>query len=139
MNATWGVNPFPAAWAAYHLICFEEAYHCAHDGSFAAVAALPEAEQEAERAAQCRLLRDIAGPRPFRRLRLEAGRRACQNEVPAGIAARIYQERAFDRLPVLADALEDAGCADADLLAHCRGSGEHVRGCWAVDLLLGKR
>ena len=43
------------------------------------------------------------------------------------------------RLAVLADALEDAGCADADLLGHLRGPGHHVRGCWAVDLLLGKR
>ncbi len=41
-------------------------------------------------------------------------------------------------MPVLADALEDAGCADADILAHCRGHGPHVRGCWVVDLVLGK-
>jgi hypothetical protein len=41
------------------------------------------------------------------------------------------------RLAVLADALEDPGCADADLLSHLRGPGMHVRGCWAVDLLLG--
>ena len=50
----------------------------------------------------------------------------------------IYDDRAFDRLPILADALEDAGCADAAILSHCRGPGEHVRGCWVVDLLLGK-
>jgi hypothetical protein len=42
------------------------------------------------------------------------------------------------RLAVLADALEEAGCADPDLLGHLRGPGPHVRGCWAVDLLLGK-
>ena len=54
------------------------------------------------------------------------------------LAGAIYDERAFDRLPVLGDALEDAGCADAAILAHCRGPGEHVRGCWVVDLLLGK-
>ena len=46
--------------------------------------------------------------------------------------------RRFEDLPILADALEEAGCANQDLLAHCRHSGEHVRGCWAVDLLLGK-
>jgi hypothetical protein len=56
----------------------------------------------------------------------------------ARLAAAIYDERAFDRLPVLADALEDAGCADAAILGHCRGGGEHVRGCWVVDLVLGK-
>jgi hypothetical protein len=54
------------------------------------------------------------------------------------LAAAIYEERAFDRLPVLADALEDAGCTDAEVLTHCRSGGEHVRGCWVVDLVLGK-
>ena len=44
----------------------------------------------------------------------------------------------YGGLPVLADALEEAGCTDADLLAHCRSGGGHLRGCWAVDLLLGK-
>ncbi len=41
-------------------------------------------------------------------------------------------------MPALANAIEDAGCADADILAHCRGDGPHVRGCWVVDLVLGK-
>ncbi len=50
----------------------------------------------------------------------------------------IYDDRAFDRLPILADALEEAGCDNSDILAHCRGPGPHVRGCWIVDLLLGK-
>ena len=54
------------------------------------------------------------------------------------LAQAIYDDRAFDRLPVLADALEEAGCHDADILAHCRAPGPHVRGCWVVDLLLGK-
>jgi hypothetical protein len=52
--------------------------------------------------------------------------------------ANPYDARAFDRLPLLADALEEAGCADADILAHCRSGGGHLRGCWVVDLLLGK-
>ena len=54
------------------------------------------------------------------------------------IAAGIYDGRHFDRLPILADALEDAGCDHADILAHCRGDGPHVRGCWVVDLVLSK-
>ncbi|WP_029631810.1 hypothetical protein [Zavarzinella formosa] len=58
--------------------------------------------------------------------------------IPA-IAQGIYEESAFHRLPILADALEDAGCEDADILAHCRGPGPHVRGCWVVDLMLGKK
>ena len=54
------------------------------------------------------------------------------------ISTSIYADRAFDRLPILADALEEAGCVNADLLLHCRQPGEHVRGCWAVDMVLGK-
>ena len=54
------------------------------------------------------------------------------------IAAAIYADRAFDRLPILADALEEAGCTNADVLLHCRQPGDHVRGCWVVDLVLGK-
>jgi hypothetical protein len=55
------------------------------------------------------------------------------------LAESIYRDRAFDCLPVLADALEDAGCTDGAILEHCRSGGGHVRGCWAVDLLLGKQ
>ena len=54
------------------------------------------------------------------------------------LADGIYAERAFGRLPLLADVLEASGCTNADLIEHCRSGGEHARGCWAVDLLLGK-
>jgi hypothetical protein len=54
------------------------------------------------------------------------------------LATGIYQERAFDRMPILADALQDAGCDNADILNHCRSEAPHVRGCWVIDLLLGK-
>lgn len=56
----------------------------------------------------------------------------------AALAQAIYDEGTFDRMPILADALEDAGCHDAAMLEHCRGPGPHVRGCWVLDLLLGK-
>src|SRR5262249_11701093 len=54
------------------------------------------------------------------------------------LANSIYTERAFDFLPILADALEEAGCTDEHILGHCRSPGPHARGCWPVDLLLGK-
>ena len=54
------------------------------------------------------------------------------------LASGVYEEKAFDRLPILADALQDAGCDNHDVLQHCRGVGPHTRGCWVVDLVLGK-
>ncbi len=54
------------------------------------------------------------------------------------LAQAIYDQRRFYDLPFLADALEEAGCHDPDLLAHCHQPEEHVRGCWVVDLLLDK-
>jgi hypothetical protein len=61
-----------------------------------------------------------------------------KDETVRKFAQRIYDERAFDHLPVLGDALEDAGCTDPVILAHYRLPGEHVRGCWVIDYLLGK-
>ena len=54
------------------------------------------------------------------------------------LARAINKDRAFNRLPILADALEEAGCTNEGILAHCRGAGPHVRGCWLVDALLAK-
>jgi hypothetical protein len=88
----------------------------------------------AEEAAQGSILLDLFG-NPFRPVALDA---AWLTTTAVGLAQSIYDERAFDRLPILADALEDAGCTNADILDHCRQPGEHVRGCWVVDLLLGK-
>lgn len=59
-------------------------------------------------------------------------------ETARAVAVGIQAERAFDRMPILADALEDDGCSDLDLLAHLRENRPHVRGCWALDLVLGK-
>jgi hypothetical protein len=86
---------------------------------------------------QCSILRDIFG-NPFRPVAVAPAWLTWNNATVPAIARHVYEDRAFHDLPILADALEDAGCTDADLLAHCRGPGPHVRGCWAVDLLLGK-
>jgi hypothetical protein len=118
-----------AAWAASQL---EGAVWNAPE--CAAVATLDFHEPDAQAA----LLRDIAG-NPFRPAApLAPAVLAWNGGTVPKLAAAIYEERAFDRLPVLADALEDAGCTDADILGHCRAGGEHVRGCWVVDLALGK-
>jgi hypothetical protein len=82
------------------------------------------------------LLREIAGGDPFHPMTADP---AWPTPTVKQLAEAIYGERAFDRLPILADALEDAGCDNADILNHCRQPGEHARGCWVVDLLLGKK
>lgn len=84
--------------------------------------------------AEALLLREIFG-NPFDPISIEASQ---LTPTVVSLALAIYTERAFDRLAILADALEDAGCTNQEILAHCRGPGPHVRGCWVVDLLLGK-
>lgn len=83
---------------------------------------------------QADLLRDIFGD-PFRPIDFLS---TWRTETAVGIAAKMYDEREFGNMPVLADALEDAGCEVMELLSHCREPGQHVRGCWVVDLVLGK-
>jgi len=90
-----------------------------------------------ERKAQATLLRDILG-NPFRPTAVDPAWLAWNAGTIVSLAQAIYDDRAFDRLPILADALEEAGCHDADILAHCRGPGPHLRGCWCLDLLLGQ-
>jgi hypothetical protein len=91
-----------------------------------------------ERDRQCHALRDIFG-NPFRRsLSVTSAVLAWNDGTVRRIAQGIYEERAFDLLPILADALLDAGCDNEDIFAHCRSAGPHVRGCWVLDLLLGK-
>ena len=86
------------------------------------------------RAAQADLVRDVFGD-PFRPAALNT---AWSTPTVVALARGIYADRAFDILPILADALEEAGCEDEPLLRHCRAGGPHVRGCWVVDLVLGK-
>jgi hypothetical protein len=111
-----------------------EAAEKVHDGP---VKLLVKARNDAwavERRSQAGLLRDIFG-NPFRPVTMNPAWRTSNS---TALAQSIYDERAFDRMPILADALEDAGCDNQDVLQHCRGGGEHVRGCWVVDLVLGR-
>ena len=87
-----------------------------------------------ERTGSYLFIRDIFG-NPFRPVTLDPTRLIPKVKA---LAQAIYDDRAFDRLTSLGDALEEAGCHATDILAHCRQVGPHVRGCWVVDLLLGK-
>jgi hypothetical protein len=91
--------------------------------------------KKAERKMQATLVREIFG-NPFRRVKFNPAWRTTDVKL---LAQGIYEEHAFDRMPILADALQDAGCASEDILNHLRDpQAAHVRGCWALDLVLGK-
>ena len=133
-----------ALWAATHTAgdCIETTpYHHDEDVSYthAALAAghasdAFEETRHAERLAQCHLIRDIFG-NPFRIVTLDP---AWVTPEVVILARTIYDERGFDRMPEFADALEESGCSDDCIMNHCRGPGPHVRGCWVIDLVLGK-
>jgi hypothetical protein len=88
----------------------------------------------AERKAHADLLRCIFN-NPFRRITFDS---LWLTRKVIRLAQKIYDARDFKRLPSLADVLEEAGCDNPEILNHCRAPGPHVRGCWAVDLILGK-
>ena len=115
--------------------------------------ALPDGEKRAPLARTrrqiCDLFREIIG-NPFRPWKVVPdfldgggvlqpdGTTVKLTDTARQLAEGIRADQAFDRLPILADALEEAGVTDAELLAHCRRDGGHVRGCWALDVVLGK-
>jgi len=82
----------------------------------------------------CHSLRDIFN-NPFRRVAFDP---VWRTSTVAELARQMYRSRDFSLMPVLADALQDAGCDNEDVFAHCRSDGPHVPGCWVVDLVLGK-
>jgi hypothetical protein len=84
-----------------------------------------------------RLLRCVFG-NPFRSATLPSPCYTWHGSLLVSMAQRMYDARDFADMPILADALEEAGCTNADILNHSRQPGEHVRGCWVADLLLGK-
>jgi hypothetical protein len=85
------------------------------------------------KATQAALLRDILG-NPFRKVTFSPSWRT---DTAVALAKQMYEAREFSAMPILADALQDAGCDNEDVLDHCREPGLHVRGCWVVDLVLG--
>ncbi len=97
---------------------------------------LPDELKAPEFEQQTRLLRDIVG-NPFRPVSLDP---SWLTSTVVALAQGIYEENAFDRMPILADALQDAGCDNDDVLNHCCDEKQiHARGCWVVDLVLGKK
>jgi hypothetical protein len=107
--------------------------------------AASDATAAAERTAQAGILRCIFGPLTSRLVAVDPAWLAWHGGAAVRLALAVYEERELPsghldrtRLAILADMLEEAGCADAELLGHLRSAGPHVRGCFAVDLLLDK-
>jgi hypothetical protein len=96
-----------------------------------------EATTPEEEWTHCERIRDVFG-NPFRPVLIARSWLVCNASAVLGIARHIYEEKCFADMPILADALEDAGCSNTDILDHCRSEKEHVRGCWLLDLLLAK-
>jgi hypothetical protein len=103
-------------------------------GWWEAVEAARVAGERNDETLQCALVRCLFG-NPFRPVAID---RAWLTSTVTSLAAQIYESRDFGAMPVLADALQDAGCENPDILDHCRNPGPHARGCWVVDLILGK-
>lgn len=116
-------------WAAHHV-----ADPSAWEATSGVVLSLADEWNDVEAAHGAALVRDIFG-NPFRPVIVN---RSWLTSTVTALAEGIYADRAFDRMPILADALQDAGCDSTDILGHCRSDGPHVRGCWVIDLLLGK-
>ena len=123
---------------------FRDAVHClfhenelsVHDVLLRAVERVSTTEYtEAVEAKLCGLLRDVFG-NPFRPVSFSP---AWRTENVVLLARQMYESRDFGAMPILADALQDAGCENEEILSHCRDANQvHVRGCWVVDLVLGK-
>ena len=127
-------SPPPAVHSHYTALMLYREFRSSSIAVHAAHAADGLGDGVGERHEQARLMRCIFGP-PFRSRTVDA---RWLGPTVVSLARTIYEGRAFDRLPILADALEAAGCDDGELLAHCRSEGPHVRGCWVVDAMLGK-
>jgi hypothetical protein len=127
------VNAAAAAWATCRAVAWDTR-SAARQALAAEAGPRPTREVAALYVA---LLREVFGD-PFRPVALEPAWVKWNRGALRGMAEAIHQERAYERLAVLADALEDAGCGNADLIGHLRAPGPHVRGCWALDLLRGQ-
>jgi hypothetical protein len=104
-------------------------------GALEMLAVLAGEEAGAERRAQCHLIRDVFG-NPFKPVAVDPAWLRWNNGFVANMAQVIYDDYTFGDLPILADALEEAGCDNKDVLQHCRSRKDHVRGCWVIDSLL---
>jgi hypothetical protein len=125
-----------AAWAATRQSAWVAAWDAAWDARMVARDLMPGTDWEQERVWQAGLLRDLIG-NPFRPARIHPAWLLADDGAVGKLAQVIYDEGRYGDLPILGDALEEAGCTSPDILEHCRARQAHYRGCWVVDAVLG--
>jgi hypothetical protein len=124
---------YEALWSV-EVACSENVPHAAAEYAARTLRMAEDVREETSRRQLYPAYRDIGG----HLLHLIAFDPSWRTSTAVGLARTLYETRDFGAMPILADALEEAGCDDATILSHCRGDGPHVRGCWVVDLILGK-
>jgi hypothetical protein len=133
-DPTFPVDAVLAYFAAYGAIDPEAGFAAC---TAAAMSAAPSlwAKSAEETRRQCALVREVFGDRLGQPRAIDPCWLTCEVIIRAHA---MYDRRDFSRMPDLADLLEASGCRDPEIIGHCRGLGPHVRGCWVIDLLLGK-
>jgi hypothetical protein len=134
----WAEGDYPSELKAHARdgICSPSAWEAAYEGTLRALEKLPSSEKKNQYTEfQLAAVHELFG-NPFRPVAVEPAWRTADVLL---LARGIYAEKAFDRMPILADALQDAGCANSAVLEHCRDTRlVHLRGCWVIDLLLAR-
>jgi hypothetical protein len=139
-DAAWAAMKYPYKGPPRRWSAFWAAAYTAHPRAFAAASSVAGYLSQTRdhylngNPAHAELLRDIFG-NPFQPTTVDP---AWRTAAVIELARSMYEARAFTRMRALGKALAQAGCSDAAILEHCRRPGKHVRGCWVVDLLLGK-
>jgi hypothetical protein len=134
-TVTQGIFPVWSLYAMANLAYADVARHALEQGR----THIPPDTKKRIRRSHAALLRCVIGPLPFRPVFLNPVWLAWNDRTVVRLAQAVYDDHALERLPILADALEEAGCASADILDHLRDPGPHARGCWPVDAILGKK
>jgi hypothetical protein len=127
----------PGCWGIYSLACLATV----DDGLAARYREYleglePDIDEMGQLPKQCKILRDVFA-NPFRPVNIDVAE-VCSKTRARKDAESMYESREFSELPALGALLARAGCTDPQILKHCASKGPHVRGCWVVDLILGK-
>ena len=121
---------------AWNTVCYERIGSADRAAYWCVYHALHPVQIVGLEATFANLVRDVFG-NPFRAVAIEPEWLTLADRMVPKLTTAIYEDRAFERMPILGDALEEAGGTNQDILEHCHLPGQHVKGCWIVDLVRG--